>query len=195
MTLDVFMIGGANGAGKTTAALDVLPKFIDVYEFVNADEIARGLNPVKPETANVMAGRLMIERIDGLIHAKKSFAFETTCVGSHHKKTFQKCKEAGYCLRLIFLWLPSADMAIQRVAKRVEQGGHSVAEDIIRRRYIMGLQNLVETWLPIVEKALILDSSSKVAGSYPLIAEKTANQLNISDKALWQQIEVVSKRK
>ena len=99
---DVFMIGGANGAGKTTVALTVLPKYLSVYEFVNADEIARGINRVRPETANLAAGRTMIERLDGLIAAGTSFAFETTCAGQHHLKTLQKCKQANYAISLVF---------------------------------------------------------------------------------------------
>lgn len=83
---EVFLIGGPNGAGKTTAALTLLPKFIEAYEFVNADEIARGLNPIRPESANMAAGKIMIRRIEALIQAKKSFAFETTCAGKHHVK-------------------------------------------------------------------------------------------------------------
>ncbi len=194
MAPNVFMIGGANGAGKTTAALTLLPKYVDAYEFVNADEIARGLNPVKPETADVMAGRVMIERIQGLINARKNFAFETTCAGKHHVQTLQICKQAGYCLHLIFLWLPSVDMAIHRVAQRVEQGGHPVTESTIRRRYINGLKNLIGTWLPIVEKALILDSSVGTIGSYPVIAEKTADALIISDQIVWNTIKMNAER-
>jgi predicted ABC-type ATPase len=193
MTLDVFMIGGANGAGKTTAAIELLPKYMNVFEFVNADEIAHGLNPIKPETANMMAGRMMIERIEDLINARKNFAFETTCAGIYHKRTLQKCHDAGYCLRLIFLWLPSADMAIKRVASRIQQGGHPVGEDTIRRRYMKGLKNLVDIWLPIAQKALILNSSGETIGSYPVIAEKTENKFHIADQFAWQQIESSAK--
>jgi predicted ABC-type ATPase len=188
---DVFMIGGANGAGKTTAAFTLLPKFIDVYELVNADEIARGLNPVQPESANMMAGRVMIERINSLIAAKTNFAFETTCAGHHHIKTLQDCKSSGYSLNFIFLWLPNSDLAVQRVALRVKQGGHSIPEETIRRRYTTGLKNMVKTYLPMADKALIIDNSGKFLtdSGYPVIAEKTAGELIISDPVLWRQIE------
>jgi len=189
MTPDVFMIGGANGAGKTTAALTLMPRFLEVYELVNADEIARGLNPVKPETADIMAGRVMIERMEKLIEARKSFVFETTCAVHHHIKTFQQCKQAGYCIHLIFLWLPSAQMALQRVAQRVKEGGHFIPEATIRRRYINGLRNMVKTYLPMADKALILDSSAETPGSYPVIAEKTADEFIVTEQSIWQLIE------
>jgi len=101
-TPHVFMIGGANGAGKTTASMLLLPKFLDVFEFVNADEIAHGLNPLKPETAQISAGRLMIERIKSLTDARKNFAFETTCAGQHHLETLKACRNAGYKTNLVF---------------------------------------------------------------------------------------------
>jgi predicted ABC-type ATPase len=188
---DVFMIGGANGAGKTTVALTLLPKYLDVYEFVNADEIARGINRVRPETANLAAGRTMIGRINDLIAARKNFAFETTCSGQHHLKTLIRCKQAGYTITLIFLWLPSADMAVQRVTQRVKQGGHPIPEEVIRRRYAGGLRNMVKIYLPTAEKALIIDNSGKILISkdYPVIAEKTAGNFTVFDEAIWQQIE------
>jgi predicted ABC-type ATPase len=192
---DVFMIGGANGAGKTTAAMVLLPKFLDVHEFVNADEIARGLNPVQPETADMMAGRVMIERIAALTEAKKNFAFETTCAGQYHMQTLQKCKHAGYILNLIFLWLPSADMAVKRVDQRKKQGGHAIPENTVRRRYVAGLHNLITIYLPMVEKALIIDNSGKDLVNkdcYSVIGEKTAGELIVTDHDVWQQIERVA---
>jgi len=187
---EVFMIGGPNGAGKTTASMVLLPKFLDVYEFVNADEIARGLNPVKPETAQMSAGRAMIERIKDLIEAKKNFAFETTCAGHHHLETLKICRAAGYSTNLVFYWLPSADMTIQRVKYRVQQGGHYIPEATVRRRYAAGLKNLVKHYLPAVDAALVLDNSNVPAGdSGQIIAEKQAGgKLHITDTAVWQQI-------
>jgi predicted ABC-type ATPase len=100
---DVVMIGGSNGAGKTTAATTLLPKILDIREFVNADEIAGGLSPFNPEGSAIAAGRLMIERIHELIARGESFAFETTCSGRAHAQTLLKCRDAGYRLMLIFL--------------------------------------------------------------------------------------------
>lgn len=189
---DVFIIGGANGAGKTTAALLLLPKYLQTFEFVNADEIARGLNPLKPETADMMAGRVMIERIKNLIESKKSFAFETTCAGRHHIHTLTACAEAGYCIHLIFLWLPSPEMAVHRVAQRIRQGGHAIQEDTIRRRYAAGLRNLIELYLPMADKALIINNTEKNATSereFAIIAKKeSGGRFTVMNKNEWDQI-------
>lgn len=189
MKPNLFIIGGANGAGKTTAAMTLLPQYLDVFEFVNADEIARGLNPLKPATANMLAGRVMIDRITSLIQTRANFAFETTCAGHHHAATIEQAKAAGYITTLIFLWLPSADMAVQRVRSRVKQGGHDIPEATIRRRYAAGLKNLTGLFLPLVDKAVIYDNTSAITSAEPQkIAEKTAAGLNIINQNLWQQI-------
>lgn len=190
MKPNLFMIGGANGAGKTTAAMTLLSHYLDVFEFVNADEIAHGLNPLKPATANIMAGRVMLDRIDGLIKSHTHFAFETTCAGHHHVKTLRQAKAAGYLTTLIFLWLPSADMAVQRVRSRVKQGGHAIPEATIRRRYIAGLKNLVALFLHLVDRAVIYDSTALVGTPAAKIAEKTEFGLTIIDSARWQQINI-----
>lgn len=189
MKPDVFMIGGPNGAGKTTASMALLPKFLDIYEFVNADEIARGLNPLKSETAQVTAGRIMIARISDLTKAKKNFAFETTCAGHHHVETLNACHAAGYRINLVFYWLPSVEMAVQRVKFRVVQGGHDISEATIRRRYDAGLRNLVKLYLPLADTALVLDNSSAtVNGEWRMIAEKLqGRELQIADLAIWQR--------
>src|ERR1041385_8616379 len=105
------MIGGPNGAGKTSAALELVPRELDIREFVNADEIARGLSPFNPEGAALAAGRLMIERIRALVAAGESFAFETTCASLRHAGLLRNCRLIGYRLNLVFLWLPSTDAA------------------------------------------------------------------------------------
>src|SRR5262245_17877790 len=152
---DVVMIGGPNGAGKTTAATTLLPKELPIREFVNADEIARGLSPFNPEGSALAAGRLMIERINELIGRGESFAFETNCSGRAHVQTLLRCREAGYRLTLIFLWLPSAKEALSRVARRVAQGGHRIAKEVVIRRYAAGLKNLQRLYLPIADIAYI----------------------------------------
>jgi predicted ABC-type ATPase len=184
----LYIIGGANGAGKTTAAMTLLPQYLDVYEFVNADEIARGLNPLKPESANLLAGRVMIDRVQSLIEAQSNFAFETTCSGHHHAETIKRAKAVGYVTTLIFLWLPSADMAAQRVRSRVLQGGHDIPEPTIRRRYAAGLTNLTKLFLPLVDKAVVYDNTTATPSGFRKIAEKNENGLSVFDSSLWDKI-------
>jgi predicted ABC-type ATPase len=139
---DVAILGGPNGAGKTTAAGWLLPTELRIIEFVNADEIARGLSPFNPEGSAVMAGRVMIERLRILMREERSFAFETTLSGTSHLRMLRECREAGYRLTLIFLWLCSPELAIERVRRRIREGGHAIPEDVIRRRYAAGIRNM-----------------------------------------------------
>jgi predicted ABC-type ATPase len=183
---DVVMIGGPNGAGKTTAARRLVPKGLGIREFVNADEIARGLSPFNPEGSARAAGRLMVERIHELIRREESFAFETTCSGRAYAQTLSRCRDAGYRLTLIFLWLPSAKDALRRVARRVAQGGHRVPTDVVIRRYAAGLKNLQQLYLPIADIAYIYDNTDE--GGI-LIAERQPGQdIMVSDHRRWGRI-------
>jgi Zeta toxin len=118
---NIVIIGGPNGAGKTTAAQVVLPQQLDIREFVNADEIARGLSPFNPEGAALAAGRLMIERVRNLVQNRRSFALETTCAGRGHVNLLRRCKVEGWRVTLVYLWLPSVEAALDRVARRVRE--------------------------------------------------------------------------
>lgn len=184
----IFIIAGPNGAGKTTNAQSVIPEFISVNEFINADEIARGLAPLNPESMTLMASKLMLKRLRELLQANKSFAFETTASGTNYIKYIQQGKERGYEINLLFLWLSAPDLAIKRVAQRVEQGGHHIAEHVIRRRYQSGLKNMIKYYLPLADSVLIIDNS--VAGSNKIIARKDGNRgLKIEDFSLWEEIQ------
>jgi len=132
MTKKIFMIAGPNGAGKTTTAMPLILNTTIVYEFVNADEIARGLAPMHPESMSLTASKLMINRIKELLEASKSLAFETTGSGTNYIKHFKEAQRNGYEVCLMFLWLPSPDLAVERVAQRVAQGGHYIPEHTIR---------------------------------------------------------------
>src|SRR5665647_3259550 len=137
----IYIIAGPNGAGKTTAAYNLLPKVFNTVEFVNADEIARGLSPFNFEGITFQTGRIMIERLNQLLKEKKSFAFETTLSGVTYLQFIKLAKLAGYDIILFFIWLENFQLAKSRVAARVSKGGHNIPEYIIERRYKKGIEN------------------------------------------------------
>lgn len=167
MNKNLYIISGCNGAGKTTASFTLLPEILNCKEFVNADEIARGLSPFQPETVSFEAGRIMLHRINELLKNEVSFAFETTLATRSYKGKILKAKENGYIVTLVFFWLQNVELAIERVKARVMKGGHNIPEDVIRRRYTLGIKNLFEIYLPIADEMLIFDNSD---GKYEMIA-------------------------
>lgn len=148
----IVIIAGPNGAGKTTFAREFLPNEGDCLNFVNADLIAAGLSPFAPELAAFKAGRLMLKEIAAHVKRGESFAFETTLSGLTYAQMIPAWRASGYVVKLIFLSLPDAEMAIERVAIRVRQGGHNIPVDVIRRRFAHGIANferykmLVDSW-------------------------------------------------
>ncbi|MFO7933644.1 MAG: zeta toxin family protein [Bacteroidales bacterium] len=168
---NLFIIAGCNGAGKTTASFTLLPKMLDCDEFINADEIARGISPFNPDKAAIEAGRYMLRKIDKLIRNRKDFAFETTLATRSYTKTIQKAKENGYQITLVFFWLDSVELAIERVHTRVLEGGHNIPEAVIIRRYFSGITNLFNLYLPICDYWMIFDNSISpselIAEGYP----------------------------
>jgi predicted ABC-type ATPase len=155
----LYIIAGCNGAGKTTASFNILPSILDCKEFVNADEIARGLSPFQPEKVALEAGRIMLQRIDELLETDKDFAFETTLATRSFRNTVLKAKERGYIVTLLFFWLESQELAIERVKTRVSEGGHNIPEETIRRRYLAGLKNLFEIYIPICDRTFVFNNS------------------------------------
>lgn len=158
----LYIIAGCNGAGKTTASMSVLPHVLNCKEFVNADEIAKGLSPFKPEDMAIEAGRLMLQRIANLLQRKSTFAIETTLATRSYQNTVKQAKINGYEVVLLFFWLPSPEMAIKRVAIRVAEGGHNIPEDIIIRRYHNGIRNLFDIFVPIVNYWSLYDNSNGI---------------------------------
>jgi predicted ABC-type ATPase len=135
---NLYIIAGCNGAGKTTASFTVLPELLGCREFVNADEIARGLSPFQPEKVAIEAGRIMLSRIDSLINSKQDFAFETTLSSKWYVRTIERAKANGYFVTLVFFWLEKVELAVERVKIRVTEGGHNIPEEVIRRKYSEG---------------------------------------------------------
>ena len=188
MTKRILIIAGPNGAGKTTMAWTLIQNSETVYEFINADEIARGLAPLHPESVALAASKLMILRLKELLASNKNFAFETTASGINYLKHLKQAQSKGYEVNLIFLWLPHPDQAVRRVAQRVKQGGHDIPEESIRRRYSAGLKNLLKHYLPLANSALILDNSKKQSDM--VIAKKDVKgHLEIKNVKNWKKIE------
>src|SRR5207247_1885210 len=142
---------GPNGAGKTTFAREYLPKDAGVIHFVNADLIAAGLSPLRPELASLAGGRLLLTELDRLSKARVDFAFETTLSGLGYLGRLKKWKAAGYRIEIIFLRLPSTQLALRRIAARVKQGGHNVPRADVLRRFARGWQNFQMAYKPLAD--------------------------------------------
>jgi predicted ABC-type ATPase len=184
---DIFILGGPNGAGKTTAAEVLLPQKLRIHAFLNADEIARGISPHNVEAVAFEAGRLLIEKMRTLVREGQSFAFETTCSGKSYIRLLKECQADGWRISLIYLWVPSPEYSIARVARRVSQGGHHIPEDVIRRRYLAGLWNMRHLYLPLAYDAFVYDNRDR---ALRLIARRAAGSpLIVLDEEVWSRIE------
>jgi predicted ABC-type ATPase len=157
----VVVLAGPNEAGKSTSAKRLLLGAPQVKEFVNADVIAQGLSAFSQERVAFAAGRIMLERLRELANAKVSFAFETTLATRRYAKWLTDLRAGGYRVRIVFLWLPSPDLAIARVADRVRAGGHDVPEEVIRSRYAAGLKNLFELYLPLADTWWVIEKPAR----------------------------------
>ena len=157
----VIIIAGPNGAGKTTFAREFLPQEAGCPIFVNADLIAAGLSPFDPERAAIQAGRLTLQAIARHVARGESLAFETTLSGRAYARQIPQWQALGYRVALFFLSLPSADMAVQRVAERVRQGGHNIPEATIRRRFEAGWRLLTEVYQPLVDQWVLFDNAGE----------------------------------
>jgi len=158
----LYIIAGCNGAGKTTASYNVLPEILDCREFVNADEIARGLSPFQPEKVAIEAVRIMLQRIDELFRQGSDFAIETTLATKTYVQKIKKAQEEGYVVTLLFFWLNSIEMAKDRVKRRVSEGGHNIETEVIERRYQSGIKNLFELYLSICDTIILVDNSEEM---------------------------------
>src|SRR4051812_4661919 len=180
----VVILAGPNGAGKSTTAKKLLRGALGVDEFVNADVIAQGLSGFSPDRVAMAAGRIMMQRIEELARARRSFAFETTLASRAFAPWLKQLKQSGYHVHLVFLWLPSADIAVERVAERVRRGGHDVPETTVRRRYRRGLLNFFELYQPVANSWQIVDNSKQVR----LIAVGRVNRAEVIRRPeLWER--------
>ncbi|MCC9061847.1 zeta toxin family protein [Flavobacterium piscisymbiosum] len=183
---NLYIIAGCNGAGKTTASYTILPEILDCKEFVNADEIAKGLSPFQPEKVSFEAGRIMLNRIDELLQKEADFAFETTLSAKSYISIIKKAQNQGYFITLVFFWLNSVELAKQRVIIRVSEGGHNILVDVIERRYIRGIKNFFKIYLNVCDNVMLFDNSNKLP---VLILEKEINEEPvIIDENLFKKI-------
>ena len=159
MSKQLYIIAGCNGAGKTTASFTILPEVLECKEFINADEIAKGLSPFQPESVAMQAGRIMLARMDELLQKGETFAFETTLATKSYKQKIEWAQANGYEVTLLFFWLDSPNMAKKRVAQRVAEGGHSIPSETIERRYHNGITNLFAIYIDMVDICYIFDNS------------------------------------
>ncbi len=184
----VVVVAGPNGAGKSTSAPRLLRDTFEVREFVNADAIALGLSAFQPEAVAITAGRVMLTRMNDLAREGADFAFETTLASRSFAPWLQSLRGRGYRSHVIFLSLPSADLAVARVRDRVEMGGHHVPDDVVRRRFVRGLSNFFSLYRDAADSWQFYDNSTVAAPR--LIAEReTGLEDRVFDPAAWKSIQ------
>ncbi|HEX8692436.1 MAG TPA: hypothetical protein VF746_08465 [Longimicrobium sp.] len=188
------IIAGPNGAGKSTLAPSLLVGELEVGTFVNADVIAQGLAGFDPASAAIQAGRIVLERLDGLRRAGADFAFETTLSGLSLQRTIHDLHDSGDSTDLFYLWLPDPEMAVNRVRQRVRLGGHSVPEEDIRRRYFRSIRNFDMVYRRIVSRWWLYQAFRPLElPEPPLIAKGTGESImEIRDAQAWEQIQIQS---
>lgn len=186
MNPTLYIIAGCNGAGKTTASFTILPEILGIKEFINADEIAKGLSPFQPEKVAIEAGRIMISRIDELIDKKYDFAFETTLATRSYVGKIRRAKKLGYKIVLVFFWLESLELAKERVAIRVSEGGHHIPREVIERRYKKGQENFFNLYQSQVDEWMFFDNTLEDAQLIAKFGEK--GLLEIENHDIWDKL-------
>ena len=186
----LYIISGCNGAGKTTASYSLLPEMLDCREFVNSDEFAKGLSPFDPSKASIQASKYMIMKFRYLLKKQMDFAVETTLATRTLLKTVRMAQDAGYTVTLLYFWLNSPDLAVERVKARVEAGGHDIPEETIRRRYNVGIYYFFNSYAPICERWILADNSQ---APFRVIAEGSKKDIiNIRDEETYRIIKAIS---
>ena len=179
------IIGGVNGSGKTTFALDYLANNVACKHFINADLIAFGLSPLDPAQQQITASRLFLQQIKQAVTRCKNFAFETTLSGKTYLKLIHQLQTSGWFVELIYLYLPSVQLSIERVAERVKHGGHNITLPSIIRRYPRSIDNLIHHYAPLCDSVLCLDNSEKQNN---VVFTQTKQDIMVNNKAIYQTI-------
>ena len=181
----MYIISGCNGSGKTTASYTLLPELLDCSEFVNSDEFAKSLAPFHPETAYITASRYMLKKLRYLFTRREDFCIETTLATRSLIKMVRMAQDQGYFVTVVYLWLRDPEIAVKRVAARVEAGGHDVSPDVIRRRYYTGLEYFFDLYSPVCDKWMLVDNSET---DFRIIAEGSAKGTTVRDLPTYQLI-------
>lgn len=186
----LYIISGCNGAGKTTASYSLLPEMLECSEFVNSDEFAKSLSPFDPSLASIQASRYMLMKIRYLLKKEKDFAIETTLATRTLLKIVKNAQAAGYTVTLLYFWLNSPELAMERVRARVEAGGHNIPEETIRRRYQVGVDYFFHIYAPISERWILADNSQI---PFRVIAEGSKDDvINVRDKEIFAKIKSIA---
>ena len=186
----LYIIAGCNGAGKSTASFTILPELLHVTEFVNADEIAKGLSPFQPEKVAIEAGKIMLRRLNDLLEQKQDFAFETTLSSKTFIHQIAKAKTLGYSVHLVFYWLESVELAIERVKIRVAEGGHNIPTETITRRYYAGLKNFINIYMRIADSWMMFENSE--SEPMPIAKGEKSGLIITFNEQIWQQINQIT---
>ncbi|RYY06307.1 MAG: zeta toxin [Sphingobacteriaceae bacterium] len=183
---NLYIIAGCNGAGKTTASYTILPEILNCKEFINADEIAKGISPFQPEKVSILAGRIMLKRIDELLNQQVDFAIETTLTTLSYRKAIALARSKGYQIILLYFWLNDVMLAIERVKIRVLEGGHHIPEDVIVRRYYKGISNLINVFTSLCDYWIVIDNSIKPY--YIITTGKSDVDIKVMNNEVWNRI-------
>ncbi len=185
----LFILSGCNGSGKTTASYTLLPEMLGCSQFVNSDEFAKSLSPFNPSQASVAASRYMLMRINYLLGRKQDFSIETTLATRSLVGIINDARALGYTVNILYFWLNSPDLAVARVKKRVAEGGHSIPENVIRRRYYMGIGYLFDTYIPMCDRWILADNSED---PFKVVAEGDKLGTYIKDEAKYKAIRAIA---
>jgi predicted ABC-type ATPase len=181
----LLIIAGPNGAGKTTFVNTYLPEYTNVREFVNADQIAKGISPFEPEGALIEAGKVLLGRVRQLMDEGFSFALETTLSGRSYVELIHHAKGMGFTIRLYYIYLNSVELSINRIEDRVRKGGHDVPREIVMRRYGRSLRNLFSLYLPLVDEWWLMDNST---ATFRPVASGNISERIVLDKILYDDL-------
>jgi predicted ABC-type ATPase len=185
----LYIISGCNGSGKTTASYTLLPDLLNCREFVNSDEFAKSFSPFDPGAASVTASRYMLMKINYLLDRKADFAVETTLATRSLLQIVLQAKRLGYETTVLYFWLNSPELAIERVRDRVVSGGHNIPDAVVRRRYVMGLQYLFDYYIPEMDRWILADNSKP---PFSVVAEGSKDVIYIKDNEKYQLIQHIA---